>query len=103
MPATAAMLAISIGSGVVQNQASQKAKGVSSDLLKEQQKANDALTASETTTAANQAQASLLAGQVAAQQKKKALGAQGRSNTILTSPAGVTTPPPGSRVTLLGL
>lgn len=103
MPATAAMLAISIGSGIVQNQASQKAKGVAGALAKTQADTNAALIAKENTAAADQAQASMLAGQAQAEQLKKTLGAPGRASTIRTGPMGSITPPPGARQTLLGL
>lgn len=97
------MLAISIGGAVVQNQGAQKEKGVTGALLAQQQTANDALLASEKTTADNQAAASRLAAQATAEQRKKTLGASGRSDTIKTSPVGVPMPPPGQRSSLLGI
>ena len=103
MPATAAMLAISIGSGVIQNQASQKAKGVAGALAKQQSDTNATLLAKQNSTAADQANASMLANQAAAQQRKKQLGAGGFQATQTAGPLGSITPAPGNRATLLGL
>lgn len=103
MAATAAILAISIGSGIVQNQVSQKNKGTAGALAKQQADTNAALLAKQNSTAADQAAASALAATASAEQLKKTLGAPGRDSTIQTGPLGSLTPPPGARATLLGL
>ena len=106
MVATAAILAISIGSGIAQNQASQKAKGVSGAAQASQDSANAALLAQQQNMTADAANQTALATTVAAQARKRQLGAQGRDSTIKT--AGPLTSQPtqtgaGGRTTLLGL
>lgn len=99
MAATAAMVVISAGSAVYQNQVRQKAKGDAAKILREQPDP----TLGAPNAMADQSRAGSSAYQAAAAQRRRTLGASGRSDTIVTGPRGVTDVAPTARRTLLGL
>lgn len=103
MAATAAMVIVSAGSMVYQNQVAQKQKGENGKLQRQQDANTQALTASAPNVANDTLKAQQTAMQAGQEARRKALAAFGRSDTILTGPRGITTPADGQRKTLLGL
>ena len=103
MAATAAMVVISAGSMIAQNQTAQKQKGETGKLMKAAQAQSDATLASAPSAADQVATAQAASQQAGQAARKKALAAFGRSDTILTGPRGITDVAPTQRKTLLGL
>ncbi len=96
MAPTTAAVAMGVGSQIMQNQIRQKAKG--------QKPPNPPDLSADAPSAARDAAASAAAGDAAATMaRKRATAALGRNATILTGPAGTSTPAPTQRGTLLGL
>lgn len=103
MAATAAMVAVSIGSAVYQHQVSQRQKGIAGQAQRDAAAAVQSSQASAPDVNSQQAIAATQAAQQAAAQRKRALASFGRSDTILTGPRGIENAAPTQRKTLLGL
>ena len=104
MAATAAMVIVSAGSMVYQNQVAQKQKGEQAKLLKAAQAQQDQSLQGAPDVTQQQATAQAQGNLAGQQARKKALASSGRRDTILTGARGVepgTTPL--ERKTLLGL
>ena len=106
MAVSAAIIAVTaIGataySASASNSAAKKANSQAQDQARAQQNLEKEFT-SATQTQETPAKQAEVAGEAQKAQKKKAVAASGRRDTILTSPLGLTGEAPGGQKTLLG-